>query len=787
MQKFIITILSFCISLTGFSQIITEQIHIHFDKQIYLPGESIYFKTYLLYNNQPSFLSTNFYIATYTSDGKLLQQKQYPIFDGICNGDFSLPDTIQSNTIRVRAFTKGLQLVDSTNFYEHVLYVQTKTAPVLKTKDSKTAMQFFVEGGNAIADLQNIVAIKAIDENDNPIQVKGAIFEDGSNKWLDSFYTNKQGLATIKLIPQSGKSYYAICMNKVNQEQKTNIPIVASYGVLFHLEQINNILYFNVLKNIDSDRLNTLSLTVNSNAMEVYSAKAVFKNSNQWVSKMNLDSLPEGVLLFRLLDAENNILQSRLFLNRQLTKQPTINIVQKSINAKGENVVEIQINDSLLYNLSVAIADINFADYSNTKNIKEDIWITKNMLPHAKVTKLVLQDENNYMQNILMLTAFNNIYPKKQKNFTEPLDNFIALQGFYKNKNYAIPQRNNLVLIIYDSFAGKQFYKLKPKSQVDFIEEGLIFYDSSKINYQLDNNKAETEHITLNIFNKYLFASQISKYEHIKSNTDVADDKDNISDSIITNFLIHKPQKFNEVQTIKEVVVKSNFKNLEHKRIVELDEKYTSGMFSGLARGYQFNLLDDKSAWSQSDILNYIAYRVGSVKICNLSYYKILVSTRNISMNPCNKESMIRVFVNESELPDQEGLDLIPVSQIAYVKFISGIVIGSSFIASNGALYVYTKKGDEVDADKSTGMRKIKLKGYDVSQIFTSPDYGDRKNLLNADYRTTLYWNPYIVLDKQNSKAKIVFSNNDISKKLLLTIEGFNEEGKLIHIEKIIE
>ena len=53
--------------------------------------------------------------------------------------------------------------------------------------------------------------------------------------------------------------------------------------------------------------------------------------------------------------------------------------------------------------------------------------------------------------------------------------------------------------------------------------------------------------------------------------------------------------------------------------------------------------------------------------------------------------------------------------------------------------------------------------------------------------RTTLYWNPNVIVDKENRKIKFKFNNNDISKKLLLTIEGFTQEGKLTHIETVIE
>ncbi|HQW93419.1 MAG TPA: hypothetical protein PKY28_09990, partial [Ferruginibacter sp.] len=42
-----------------------EKIHIHFDKEFYLPGETIWFKAYLFEENLPSERSTNFYAALY--------------------------------------------------------------------------------------------------------------------------------------------------------------------------------------------------------------------------------------------------------------------------------------------------------------------------------------------------------------------------------------------------------------------------------------------------------------------------------------------------------------------------------------------------------------------------------------------------------------------------------------------------------------------------------------------------------------------------------------------------
>jgi len=59
--------------------------------------------------------------------------------------------------------------------------------------------------------------------------------------------------------------------------------------------------------------------------------------------------------------------------------------------------------------------------------------------------------------------------------------------------------------------------------------------------------------------------------------------------------------------------------------------------------------------------------------------------------------------------------------------------------------------------------------------------------LKQPDLRSTVYWNPNIMMDKANNTIKIDYYNNDVSKKFLLKIEGINAAGRLIYIEKIIE
>ena len=769
----------FLLSIIAYGQT-NEYIHLHLNKDIYLPGETLWFKAYLFYNNQPSFLSTNFYLAVYDDEGKLLQQKHYPIFDGTCNGDIILPESLSTNTLRLRIITKGLLLTDSNNVSERTVTIFQKVKKDYSTQipTKPIQLEFIPEGGTAIAGLQNIFAIKAANSNGIPIQINGIMIEDNTGNFIDSFYTNFKGLGKIQMVPEAGKTYSAIWVDKRNNKQTTAAIGQTGNGVLFHFEKVKNILYCNVLKNSNEIKFNTLTISASSGSAEVLNIKALMSDKVQWINKIPIDSLPEGIIRFKLFDAENKLLQQRIILNSFLsdTKKPTLKLLKKDLTSKAENIIELEIPDSILYNMSASITDINFNEMDSRNTIKEDLWLTKDILPEGQFSKSSLKSSTELDLELLLLTAkyknvsFELLCPKL------PLDNFLSLQAKYKNRNYALSKESNLMLIIKDTIQGKRFYKVPASSRVDFIKEGVVFYDSALVNYQLDKNKEQAEYISPLTYNKYKAPAFIAKTQLISRDTTQPNITSN-SENVLIDFTDRKPKKFNEVQTINEVVVKTRFKNTETTRILELDQKYTSGMFSGIARGYQLNVIDDKNAWSHSDILNYIAYRVPGLGIF----------TQNGERFIGDAGRKILTFIDEVELPEQIGIASISVTQVAYIKYITGIVIGSSFISSGGVLYIYTKKGDELEPDNGLGMRKIKLKGYDLVQEFSSPDYTDKRNLLNTDMRTTLYWNPYLIMDKVNNRLEIKFNNNDVSQRLLLTIEGFTEEGKLIHIEKVIE
>jgi hypothetical protein len=199
-------------------------------------------------------------------------------------------------------------------------------------------------------------------------------------------------------------------------------------------------------------------------------------------------------------------------------------------------------------------------------------------------------------------------------------------------------------------------------------------------------------------------------------------------------------------------------------------------MFSG-GDANIFSLLSDPTANAYLDIFNYLQGKVAGLQI-NTSGPTPSLSWRGGTPS---------LYLNEMKV-DAEQLKSTPVSDVAMVKVFnpgSGAVFGGG---GGGVIAVYTKKGGENKSDPTIkGLDQTRLIGYSMVRQFYSPDYLRHPDNEIQDIRTTLYWNPYVLTGKGNTKQTFTFYNNDVTHKLRVVLEGFNEEGKLTRIEQIIQ
>ena len=144
------------------------------------------------------------------------------------------------------------------------------------------------------------------------------------------------------------------------------------------------------------------------------------------------------------------------------------------------------------------------------------------------------------------------------------------------------------------------------------------------------------------------------------------------------------------------------------------------------------------------------------------------------------------LFLDEMQQTDPSALEGIPMTEVAMVKVFNPPFFGGFGGSGGGAIAVYTKKGGGNYSDMK-GLDYVVLRGYSQMKQFYHPDYSVDKNAAASDYRTTLYWMPFVFTDKNNRKILLTFYNNDITKKFRVVVEGVNADGKLTRIEKVFE
>src|SRR3954464_12687231 len=74
-------------------QVPEQKVHVHFDKDVYIAGETIWFKAYLFSGFSLAAISRNFYAELVNDKGIVLQRKVYPVVESGVAGNFDIPDS----------------------------------------------------------------------------------------------------------------------------------------------------------------------------------------------------------------------------------------------------------------------------------------------------------------------------------------------------------------------------------------------------------------------------------------------------------------------------------------------------------------------------------------------------------------------------------------------------------------------------------------------------------------------------------------------------------------------
>jgi hypothetical protein len=755
-----------------------ERCYLHYDKSSYVPGETVWFKVYLMKGIFPADDSKNFYIDWTDDKGILLFRNVSPVVDATTNGQFDIPTGYSGKFIHVKAYTKWMLNFDSDFVYHKDIRILSKnTGSTASKNDPVPTLQFFPEGGDAVAGVVNKIAFKANDQWGNPVKIKG-IIQNNQGITMDSIRVIHDGMGYFFLTPKPGETFTAKWKDEKGAEHTTSLPPVKSTGISLQVLVAKTKQQF-IIRAADTlaPNLQHLHIIGTLNQNEIFK---VSKDIESGIAQATVptQNLPTGILTITVFDNQWNALAERISYinNEDYLFQTEMNVVHWGLNKRARNEIQVLVPDSLPANFSVAVTDAGI-DADSSDDIISHLLLTgdiKGQVYHPSYYFSNTSDSVSRHLDLVMLThgwrRFNweEVVKGKLPKINFPRDtSYLTISGrLYGAMPSQVFSGANIILIMNQKNVKGKMMVLPIESNATFNDPSFILMDTAHIYYRLSKG---LEDVSVGFMENRLptprYNTAASGLFYSPSDTAGSYRHFQLSDEAL------QLMKLYEGKVLENVVIKAKTKT----PLQILDEKYSSGLFAG-GDSYQFDLLNDPFSGSSPDIFTYLQGKVAGLQI-----------TTGATPSLQWRGGVPQLYVDEVPT-DVNLVSSIAVTDVAYIKVFRPPFFGGSGNAGNGGIAIYTRRGDDTKPVPGKGLANNTIMGYTAARQFYSPNYSSFNTTNDKkDIRTTLYWNPQVTTSYQKNQVVLSFYNNDVSKAFRVVIEGMGKDGRLTHLEQIME
>jgi hypothetical protein len=768
---------------------IIEKAYLHLDRPFpfYVAGDVVYFKAYVTMGelHEPSRISGILHVDLIGKSDALLQSKTIQLTNGIGWGDFSLPDTLQKGSYRIRAYTNWMRNGDHAYYFDQHISVSSinnvdRIATAVKLS-AQPVIEFFPEGGNLVSDIHSKVAFKAIGTDGLGINVKGVIL-DNENKEVAKIASTHLGMGVFDFIPEEGKKYKAKVTYNDGSQSTVNLPGAESKGITLA---------------VNSDDPAKISIEIKANRayykenlnkelnLLVYWGGSVKKISTRLDNSILGLDLPTGTL-------RTGVLQVTLFaqtgepLNERLAfvqNQDLLNLslkTDKPLFAKRENVTlnfNAKNKEGTPVNGSFSVSVIDeskiLVDENAGNSILTNLLLTTDL-------KGYVEKPNYYFANItkdtradldvLMLThGYRRFVWKQLLNDSSPAaaatykpERTIDITGKVKNKARA-PIVNAQVTMLPNSGAPVKTSATDATGSFKFAD--LTFETGERFVFKTQSSSGKNAAIIT--FDPPAPGAAIDVENAI-------DTKYNSNADILASLQ-------NSQKTGAMIASNDSRVYLKGDKIVgpKRNDNYRSSNLGGAGHADQVIHGDDiADAPTLVIALNGIARGVDFVN--GVPYLK----TSQITTTGGSMAEPMLIVIDGTRGARNDGIDAIAPRAVETVEILKGnnaAIYGLE--GGAGAIVITTRQGSSTRAiaskEMAPGVYSLTPNGFYKAKEFYSPHYDVAQPAAKLpDMRTTIFWKPDVVTGADGSAA-FNFFNADGTGTYRVEIEGIDSKGNL--------
>jgi hypothetical protein len=778
-QSLIILIILFSL-LTGYGQnidswanlhdtsVVYEKVYLHIDREYYLPGDTLWFKSYLVSGMtnklEPGY--KNVYVQLISPEGEVITNRLLMSVYGTSNGDIALSDSLPSGQYTVRATTRYLENFGEESCFHKRIWIASSR--YFEKKDSIQTqlpklgeVMFFPEGGNLIANAANYVAFKAIGKDGECMEASGKVINN-TGQTIVTFKTSFLGMGQFIFMPREGETYYAKIEG--HPEYNCQFPIIHENGIALHCEDKTREILVSLLRNYKIGGQQTFYLVARHKGVVLFD-KAIIMDGFEQGFRLNKSLFPLGISKITILNKGMDILAERLVFvsDGQLT---TVKIDTDKEEYATREKVELSIepmlavSDSVTSTLSVAVVDEGyFSSWGNTQTIQSYLLISSDLKGTIESPARYFVDEDSItsaqkLDLLMMVQGWRSYYwddvikkaPKDLKNWD---DAGLTISGTMKRLLSGKVQLS--------SFSPLLVEKTETDSMGQFCFERIFLRDSAEVVIMGENSKGR------------------KRVEIILDSMEQLDSL--ILPESINNMLseIGIPLKFTREDYFKQLAWQ---KFDPEKGSIVLEEISVSARKIDNTQQVLFYkpymyLADDSYLITKDD------YKYGNVNDFLLEKAKLDVG--NWRVLPSGFSIGVIQYFLDGELKEVNELNDNSQDVLGLpIKDIYQIDVDKNVRYIKALVYVYTKKLDLRDPSDISMRGKLifRVSGFQQPNKFYSPRYTPQ-NINNAmpDYRSTLNWSPNIIV--KNGKANIEFFSCDNLSNYVVIVEGISNRGKI--------
>ncbi len=766
---------------------IIEKVYLHTDRDYYYSGDDIWFKAYLIdaSNNQLTNHSNNLHVELISTAAKVIDSRVVKIENGLGNGDFSLPRDLPSGQYRLRAYTNYMRNFGDRAFLIKDISIFNPLDSIDSQEDSKVLVEnkieitFFPEGGSLVDNVSSIVAFKAADAIGKGCDVSGEVYSS-EEELITSFKSAHQGMGSFVLKPQPGLKYYAIVKNESGLFINTEIPKSFSTGVT---QSVTKDEFNNLIVTIRTNE-QTLPLIRDKDLILVVSAHNIpFVTINFRIKSLNnkitisSEEVPDGIVMLTLssVNEETPLCERLVFLQNDNNANLQIETNKMTYHKRDSVSINITLKgDSIIGGkgfLSLSAAE----DISSNGSSQYLSTISSWFLLESDIRGLI-ENPGYY-------------FDRSNQSRLEDLDLLLMTQGWrdfewkYENANF-LPEHGFVISgrlrkILFDRplegsqvnlglfGEGSTLITIVPTDSLGkFLLSGLDFNGELNVVASSVNEKEKLGGAVILDSLNYVpheIGNNYSQYTLLIKGDETSFSEDSIVGT-------RGRRKFNLSDTIVldevKIVSKKNEKADPQSEKIERD-RFVYGTPDN-------ELIITPNLESYPNALEAIRGRIPGVVISG-SYPNITIRIRGQSSL---MGSSTPLFVIDGVPSSLDVVMTLPVSWIDRIDILKGPSAARFGMQGfNGVIAIISRTTNRPSSINNPSTARMKIVGYDAPRVFYSPQYTTNSNPVNSsDIRTTLFWDPDIILE-YNKDTTLFYFNADYSSTIKITVEGITNNG----------